>query len=90
MECLYRLLDSVYTGFRDTIILDREPSFKSEEFRENAKNMGVHLQFSCIEDHRSIGKGERYHYTLRRMFEVTKSEYIKLADMIILRMYITQ
>lgn len=35
-----------------------------------------------------MGKGERYEYSLRRVFEMTKSEFNKLSDILILRMTI--
>lgn len=35
-------LASVYTGFPSIIILDRETSFTSEEFRENSNNICIH------------------------------------------------
>lgn len=40
---------SIYTKLPDIITLDREYSFTYDKFRENAKNMGVHVQFTCIE-----------------------------------------
>ena len=46
---------SVYTGFPEIIRLDRETSFTSTAFRENAEGVGVELQFSGIEAHNSIG-----------------------------------
>lgn len=48
--------------------------------------MGVVLQLSGIEAPNSIIKGERYHYHLRIIPEVTTSEYNKLADNIVLRL----
>lgn len=54
-------LASVYTGFPDKLRLDRETSLVSKEFRENARDIGIHLQLSGIEAHNSITKRERYH-----------------------------
>lgn len=71
------------TRCSDIIGLDRLVSFKSENFRENVRNMVVHLWFSSFKAHNSIRERERYHYPLRRIFEVTKYEYNKLVDSII-------
>lgn len=79
---------SVYTGFPDAIILDIETSFVSKEFRENAKYICIHLQFSRIEAHLSIVKGEIYHYPLRGILDVVKKEYKHLPNRIILWMSI--
>lgn len=65
-------LASVYTCFEDAIRLDRETSFVSKGFRENGKDVGIHLQFSGIESHNSTGKGERYHYPLRIVLDIVK------------------
>lgn len=50
--------------------------------------MVVYLQFSGMETHNAIGKGARYYYPFRIIFEVTKAEYNKLAERIIQRMSI--
>lgn len=50
--------------------------------------MVIHPQFIEIESHNSIVKGERYHYPLRRIFEVKRSTYNKLSNKTILRMSI--
>lgn len=79
---------SVCPRLSDIMRLYKESSFTYEKFRDNAKNMEIHLQLSGIETANSIGKGERYHYPLKGMFEITESEYNKLSSRIILRMSI--
>lgn len=49
---------------------DRETSFTSMDFRESAENVGIELQFRGIEDEKSIGQGERYQDSRRRIFNV--------------------
>ena len=76
---------SVHVGFPEIIRLDRESSFTSDQFRKNAKTVGVDLQFSGIESHNAIGQGERYHRPLRRVFNILKEEHKSLDDKHILR-----
>lgn len=47
---------AVYTGLAHTTIIDHESSFNSFEFRRNAKEVGVTLQFSSIESNNAIGQ----------------------------------
>lgn len=61
---------AVYTRFPEIILLYRESSFISNEFRKSAKNLGIQLQFSGIEAHNPIGQEERDYHTLRRIFNV--------------------
>ena len=79
---------TVYTGFPEIIRLDRESSFVSDKFRNNAKDNGVDLQFSGIESHNAIGQGERYHHTLRRIFNIVTKEHPSISDKHILRLSI--
>lgn len=79
---------SVYSGFPDAIRLDRETAFVSDEFRQNAKDTGINLQLSGIEAHNSIGKGERYHYPLRRIYETVEKEHPRLRGKSTLRLAI--
>lgn len=66
---------SVYSGFSHAITLDREISLLSEEFRESTKDVWIKLQFTGIEAQNAIGKGEQYHYLLRRIYDVVGKEH---------------
>lgn len=46
-----------YTTFPETIRLDRETCFTSNEFRKNTDGLGIELIFCGIEEHNSIGQG---------------------------------
>lgn len=50
------------------------------------KTWAFTLQFSRIKAQNSIGRRERYRYARTRMFEVPKSEHIKLSDKLTPRM----
>lgn len=54
----------------DSLRLDKETSFISTTFRENAKNVRIKLQIRKIDAQSSIEKGEKYHYKIRRMLNV--------------------
>lgn len=58
----------------DVIALCQETSFTFALFRENYKDVGIKLEFSEIEVYSSIEKGEIYHYSFRRIFDVVKEE----------------
>lgn len=77
---------SVYTGFPEIVRLDRQSGFTSDNFRNYAKDVGVTLQFSGIESHNAIGPGERYHMSLRRVFNVLKQEHPSVNDKHLLRL----
>ena len=52
---------TVYLGFPNVMIVDQEASFHSDKFMELCDSYGITLQFSGVESHNSIAKGERYH-----------------------------
>lgn len=60
----------------------------SASFRQNSKDIVVDLQFSDIESHNAIVQGERYHYPLCRIFNITSEEQLRLPDAQILRLAI--
>lgn len=76
---------SVFSGFLKVFLLDRETSFTYEKIRNNAKDLGITLQFSGIESHNAIGQGERCHYPLSRIFKITSEEHPLLKNPQILR-----
>lgn len=85
IEWFYRLLGiSIYRIPRHNRIR-QWAFFTPEEFRENAKNRGVHLRVIVIGAHNSIEVDERYQYQLRRILEVIRSLYDKFEDRIILK-----
>lgn len=61
---------TVYLGLPNVLRIYQEASFNSEKFMALADSHGVILQFSGVESHNSIGKGERYHPPLRRVFDL--------------------
>lgn len=63
-----------YIGPPDHIVHDPGTNFASEEFRNNAKIMGITCEEMPIEAHWALGKVERSHGPLRRAFEILKAE----------------
>lgn len=55
------------------IIFERESSFASTEVRGIYKYILIHLQLRDIESNNSIGKGKTYHYSLKRIFQLTNT-----------------
>lgn len=50
------------------LMLDQERLFDVEYFQSSAEVQGIELQFSLIESHNYIEKGDTYHHQLRRIF----------------------
>lgn len=81
---------SVYNGLISRTRISREPSCTSREFRENAKDMGLHLKFNGFKAQIGIGKYMKYHSLLSSIFDVTKSKRNKKSDKTILIMSIKE
>jgi hypothetical protein len=52
------------------MITDAGKNFKSSEFVANARILAIEIEEVPVEAHNSIGKIERYHDPLKRVFEV--------------------
>lgn len=72
---LKNCLSSVNTAFQNIIRLDRKTSFTSTALRSNAEDFGIDLQFRGIEAHKSIRQGERYHHSLRLIFNILRAAH---------------
>lgn len=66
--------------------IDRESSFTSERFQNSSKDVVISLQFSRIESHNATEKCERYHRTLRRMFNNTFTKHPQLSGIHVRRL----
>ncbi|KAI1003561.1 hypothetical protein K3495_g4649 [Podosphaera aphanis] len=64
----------VYLGPPDIVTHDAGPNFASQEFRAEAKMMGITCKQIPTEAHWSIGKVERYHQPLRRVFDILSQD----------------
>lgn len=71
---------SVCIWFPKIISLDRKYSLPSSNFRANVEDLGIQLQFSRIQSHNVIGKGNRYQYPRRWIFSVLLSPEPSLDD----------
>lgn len=63
-----------YIGPPDRLAHDPGTNFASEEFRNNAKIMGITCEEMPVEAHWAIGKIERSHMPLRRAYDILKAE----------------
>ncbi|EED18953.1 conserved hypothetical protein [Talaromyces stipitatus ATCC 10500] len=63
-----------YLGPPDQIVHDAGTNFASDEFRQYAKSMAIHIREVLVEAHNAVGKVERYHAPLRRAYEIIQEE----------------
>lgn len=61
---------TVYIGYSNKIRSDRETGVTSELFRNPAEINSIKLHFSPVEVHNAMGRRERYHTPLRRIYSV--------------------
>ena len=73
-ETLRMLWIDTYQGPPDIIAHDAGTNFASNEFRAEARIMGITCKQVPVEAHWSIGKVERYHGPLRRAYEILHAE----------------
>lgn len=76
MNIHYKLLDICIHWFPEIIRLDRETSFTSVEFRENAENIGIKIKVSGIEAQNYIGQRQQCQHLLRRIFNVINDTHL--------------
>lgn len=63
-----------YLGPPDFISADAGKQFIAREFKQYAANMGITVRNVPVEAHHSIGKVERYHGPLRRIYTIIATE----------------
>lgn len=78
----------VNTGFQETIRLDLRSSFTSENFRNNAMDIGIDLKFRGIESNNAICQGEQFNNTLKRILNAKFIEKSRFTDALVLRLSI--
>lgn len=54
----------MYAGAPDCIESDAGSNFTAQEFKDNAKSMGIDVKIAPVESHDRIGKVERQHKIL--------------------------
>ncbi|RDI84343.1 hypothetical protein Vi05172_g5622 [Venturia inaequalis] len=65
---------NVYQGPPDHVVHDPGTNFDAQEFRNQAKILGVSCEEMPVEAHHALGKVERYHGPLRRAYDIISSE----------------
>lgn len=70
-----RCWNNVYIGPPENLIHDAGKNFASAEFRKTASEWKTHVVEVPIEAHNSIGKVERAHKDLRRVYNIFKRQF---------------
>jgi hypothetical protein len=70
----------VYQGPPDVVSHDPGTNFASEEFRNNAKILGISCKEMPVEAHWAIGKIERAHRPLERSYDILSKEIGHCTD----------
>jgi hypothetical protein len=73
-DALCKCWINTYQGPPDYIVHDPGTNFASEEFRTRARIVGAECRQMPVEAHWAIGKVERAHAPLRRVFNILKAE----------------
>lgn len=87
-DTFIRCWAKIFIEYPNKIRLDHEMAFDSEEFRRTAVEAGAALQFSGVESHNYLGVGERYHSTLRRVYNKIQEDHSRITEETALRMEI--
>ena len=73
-DALRKCWINVLSGVPDIIRADAGKQFDAKSFRDNAKAAGVYVEIVPTEAHNKIGKVERYHSVVRRVYEKLKTD----------------
>lgn len=65
---------TLYPGYPNKLKVDQGSVFTSARWNKLTDETGISLQMSGVENHHSLGKGERYHAPLRRIYLKIRSE----------------
>jgi hypothetical protein len=71
---------NIYTGYPDSIHVDSGAQLVSANFEHLCEQAGIRLEISPIESHNSLGRGERYHSYVRRLFHKIKLDNPQTSD----------
>ena len=64
----------------DFVIYDHETNFNSEKFRTLFRFIGSTFKLVLIKAYHLISKVKRYHWLLRRAYEIVMEEHLKLSN----------
>ena len=73
-EALRMCWIDVYLGPMELLVTDAGTNIACEEFRQQASLLHIEVKEVPVEAHHSIGKVEKYHVPLRRIYNIFKSE----------------
>lgn len=79
-EALCKCWINVYQGPPDRIIHDPGTNFTAEDFQARAKIVGTQCQQMPVEAHWAVGRIERAHGPLRRVFDILRAELQQSVD----------
>jgi Reverse transcriptase (RNA-dependent DNA polymerase) len=69
----YMWIDT-YVGPPDMLVLDAGKNLTSQEFRQHAAVFGIEIKVVPVEAHHSVGKIERYHASVRRVYLCVRAD----------------
>lgn len=75
LDTFIRCWATIFIRYSSRIRVDHETAFGSGEFRRKSSDSVIPLQFSGIESHNSLGVRERYHSTLRRVYNNVRERH---------------
>ena len=65
---------NTYLGPPDFIVTDAGTNFIGKDFKQPARQLSIEVKEVPVEAHHSIGKVERYHDPLRRVYKIIRTE----------------
>lgn len=77
---------ALYPGYPNKLRVDQGSIFTSIRWQKLSNETGISLQLSGVESHHSLGKGERYHAPLRRIYLKIRSETPSLPHNLVVRL----
>jgi transposase InsO family protein len=84
-DALIDIWCSIHTGYPDRLRIDSGSAFTSVKRKTLTESRGITLRISGVEAHNSLGIGERYHGSLRRLYQKIEHEFPHVGPALLLR-----
>ena len=79
-----KIWSSMYVGFPESLLTDQGSVFLSKEWAYNCETSEIKLHHTGTESHNSLGIGEKYHSTLRTIYQKGRCDHRDLPENIAL------
>lgn len=70
-----KIWSTVYVGFPESFLTDQGSVFVAKEWEHNCETNDIKLRHTGTESHNSLGAGEKYHSTLRTIYQKVRTEH---------------